>query len=394
MAEPGQIGFTLSFDLDSAPGFNTDAGRTSDGPATVRMTGSIETASRTRLVIDSLNIHHGSSDLTARANLDLARARPLLSAQFETSYLDLTPLLVNSPDKQGGTGERLFSDAPLLPDWLPQLDADIRFAARRLGTPLGDFTDVTLPLTLRAGVLTSESFSAALAGGQLSGRVQINDVTPRPRTDLKLRIRGLELGKLRHTDPDWISAGPLDLDLNGSATGQSPADLLAHANGQLRARVGAAVIPAVPLNLPIAGPFVTIIDRLNPLAAERKSSALECAVVDMSVSHGIAETSGDGIRMILPELSIRGGGRIDLVQETLDITLQSVPRQALQINPVDAAARISGTVARPVLAFGPIDALRNGVAAGTALITSPLALLNRPLQALGPDSRSPCDELR
>lgn len=243
--------------------------------------------------------------LHATGTLTLAfGAEPRLSGRIATDSLPL-PLA------------SAHAGAPLPFGWLEGWQAELRLEAEAMLGTLLQHARATLRLT--DGVLLVEDFGAGLAGGQLAGSAKLDDRAVPPAVSL-----GLTLAEARPAGP--VFGLPVDL-LGGlvsastalTASGHSPAGLLASLAGTLRLAASAGTLGGVDLRL---------------VGADLGAAGLRAALAGgaMPFDHLAAEVRfADGVAEVAtaeiaaPAGQLRLSGTLDLPRALLDLRLAFRP---------------------------------------------------------------------
>jgi hypothetical protein len=190
--------------------------------------------------------------------------------------------------------------------------------------------------------------------------------------------RGRLDATLRHVrrDREWagIPAGlafdiseypAINADVRLEASGDSIATLAA-------GTAGTATIWMDPGKLPPELAFGLLFDdilgqtltALNPLTKQRRYYALECAALHLDIVDGIA-TATRGFAIQTESTNFVGGGAINLVDELIDLRIDSTPRKGLGLSLfgfADDFVRVGGTLASPKIVLDRGSALTKGVA--------------------------------
>lgn len=325
-----------------------------------------------QLTLANLQLAAGALQLSGELSLKRDGERPLVSGRLQSPLIDLGPAA-----EEKKKPEKLFSAAPLPLESLRTVDAEVDMAITEFRSGDNVLSELKLPLRLEAGRLSVTPFKFGIAGGHAEGRLDLNAAAKRPRSELDLRIRGMELGRLPAlARRKSIEGGPTELTLSGTGSGASVAEIMAGLNGSLLIKVGPGKLAGKSVDLAGADLLLETFNQLNPLAKSEPGSQLECAVVNFAVKDGIASTDR-GIAVQTTKMTLVGSGTVNLKSEQLDLGLRPSAREGtgIGLGSIAGAARIGGTLARPKPVIDAANVLKAGVSAGAGIATFGLSTL-------------------
>ncbi|MDW8370525.1 MAG: AsmA family protein [Geminicoccaceae bacterium] len=317
--------------------------------------------------IEPLALELAGSDLEGVLALDPGGPRPRLEGRLESRRLEL-PLLaalfagaeaesaggsrVGGGDR-GGRGGRVIPDLPIELSGLRGIEARLELRVAELLTGGPPLHELVLPVEIGNGRLVAAPIAAGLAGGRLGGRFEADGGQPQPVLAASLELRGVATARLqRELGQEPTVEAPLDLDLELTGRGRSLAALLAGAEGELTAAVGAGRVRALALDRIAGG----VREAARALLSQGSEGWVElrCAVFDLPVRVGVAE-----FRVAVAETArarVTAEGRLDLGSERLDLTL--VPRSRGATLNIAVPVRLRGTLAAPEIALDQREAAR------------------------------------
>lgn len=163
--------------------------------------------------------------------VDLARARPLVTADLKTREIDLDRLLGDG----GGGGQDpapRWSRQPLELQALGSLDAE--FALEAAGLRGGELALVPARLhgNLLDGRLVLDQLDGGFFEGRLSAHGELDTAAATPAASLALKLGGVDAGALLHALGSERVAGRLDLEAKLTTEGNSEAALITALDGQ------------------------------------------------------------------------------------------------------------------------------------------------------------------
>ncbi|MGH8039737.1 MAG: AsmA family protein [Stenotrophomonas sp.] len=330
----------------------------------------------------------GDSDLGGTAQIEVGRERPLLKADLVSKRLDFDDLagFIGAPPKTGA-GEsanaeqkakaaalavkaRVLPDTPYDLGKLRAMDADVRWKAHRINSPVLPLDDMDAHLKLDDGLLRLEPLNFGVAGGDIRSTIRMDARKPTIATQLDASIRKVQLGKLF---PDAKLAeqasGGISGEIKLSGTGNSVAAMLGSSDGSVAVGIGRGHVGNLVMEL--AG--LDVAESLKFLFTGDKQIPLRCAWGDFNVANGVM--TSQQLAFDTTDTLILGEGTVDLKQEKLDLLLRPRPKD-ISILALRSPLRIGGTFKDP--SFRPdFKALgvRGAIAITLGSIAPPAALL-------------------
>ncbi|MGA6150725.1 AsmA family protein [Stenotrophomonas sp. NPDC077461] len=330
----------------------------------------------------------GDSDLGGTAQIDVGGERPFLKADLVSRRLDFDDLagFIGAPPKTGA-GESanaeqkaeaaaLAARAKVLPDTpynltkLRAMDADVRWKAQRINSPVLPLDDMDAHLKLDAGLLRLEPLNFGVAGGDIRSTIRLDARRDTIATRLQATIRKVQLGRLF---PDAKLAeqasGGISGNVDLAGTGNSVAAMLGSSDGNVGVAIGRGHVGNLIMEL--AG--LDVAESLKFLFTGDKQIPLRCGFGDFSVGNGVMRSRA--LALDTTDTLIVGEGTVDLKQEQLDLLLRPRPKD-ISILALRSPLRIGGTFKDP--SFRPdfkALGLRGAIALTLGSITPPAALL-------------------
>lgn len=325
-------------------------------------------------LLDGIDAKAGRSALSGSLSVALTEARPDLSGAIHAPLIDLTEI-APPPAERGG---RVLPSAAIFSDRLPPGSARIGLDAAKVRLHKMDLADVSATVTVKDGVLRVEPLRAGVAGGGVDGAVTITPAPPTaaaaPAVRLDLRGAGILPGRLPQFQGKRISGAPVDFSLDIDGRGRSLAEVMGNGNGRVLVRVGPGTVPS---HLGSADLLFDTLRLLNPLSARGAHTRIECAVFNFGVREGLA-SSREGVALRTDQLTVLGGGLVDLKTEGLDIGVQPKPRSGSGLNVASLGGdlvRIGGTLSDPKPVADAEAVAGVGLKVGAAMATGGLSLV-------------------
>lgn len=286
-----------------------------------------------------------------------------IDGAFQDSVLDLTPWLESwetADTSTAGTAASeqasralIFTNTPVPLGWMEDLALNV------------DLTAITVvfgesKIELRRGnleladeLLSVDPAQLEYLGANIDGRVNIRGGSE-PRLSFESQTLDLDLGDLaRRSGLSDQARGQIDLRFNIDSTGRSYRELAAAAKGHLTLLMTEGFVGDADLPLHFGEIFLD----LMPWVRNDKGMTIECAMLDLPVSGGVASV---GFFVLdTPDMLMRGRGTIDLAREKYDLVLVPRAKRARALaHRVDV--RITGSLLSPRIRY---DAAAAGLGA-------------------------------
>jgi hypothetical protein len=294
-----------------------------------------------------LSLHTGESDAHGSVSIDSTGARPKLDIDLTSGVLRMIDLGARAAGRGPPRPPLLLSEAALRPGSLSRDDAAILVHADQVVVGKLSLRALAARGTLDHGVLTAQSLTAGLLGGEVhgAGRLDLNQEPPLARADLN--ITGLELDHIPHKPP---MAPPLEGAMRArivlSGKGRSIHEVVSTANGIVTLVVAGGTMRdslAEATGLDLRG-FGLL------LSKDKRETALRCAVGIFKERDGTL-TIDDFVADTEPVL-ITATGQIQFAGESLDLALRGEPK-SLRLFHWRSPILIKGTLLRPSIQVHP-----------------------------------------
>ena len=323
----------------------------------------------------------GDSDLAGSVSIDVSGDRPHFVAKLESKRLgidDLGGFVGAIPSAGAGDiasaaraeNPRVLPDRPYDLAKLRAMDADVQLRVAALQAPGLPLESMNVHLHLDDGLLKLDPLTVGVAGGTMRGTLQLNARDNLIAVEAAVQAREVQLPKLVPGAEIMEQAvGRIGATINLRARGNSVAQMLAQADGDVGVAMGPGRVSALLVEL--AG--LDVAEGLRYLIGKDRNIALHCAYADFVVKRGVMETRAFAIDT--SDTALHGEGRIDLSQEKLALRLIPQPKDRSLLS-LRVPLTIGGTFKSPKVRpeIGPL-ALRSAVAAGLFAIAPPAALL-------------------
>jgi AsmA family protein len=314
-----------------------------------RLTGKLE-RDGLHFNFSDLSVHSGQSDLRGSIGIDSTGARPRLEVRLESHLLKIADLGLRAagraPPDSGPP--LLLSKAALHPEGFRRDDAAIGLHIDQLELTRVKLQTLAAQGSLDHGVLTVQSISGRLLGGEVQGHGKLDVNQEPPLADIDLNLTGLELGEMRRKEEASTPAAPPPIEgalrarIRISGRGSSIHQVAATANG-----IVTAVVPHGTVRdslAELAGMDLRALGLL--MSKDKHDTALRCAIAIFKAHDGTL-TAQAFVADTEPVL-LTGSGQIQFDTESLDLSLQGEPK-SLRLFHWRSPIVIKGTLSHPAI---------------------------------------------
>jgi len=328
-----------------------------------------------------------SNELLLKFNY-LTKALPISSKK-----LDLRSLMKQDEEKDDKKDklpekkkrkDRVFPDDPLPLDVLKRADANVKLQAGKVFFPRVALNDFAAVVMLKDGDLTVKPIKSMVGGGTLIGHFNLLSQGDTAKLSATIKINHLDLDQmLKELALTDIIEGDLDLDMDISGQGNSPAKLMAWLNGKASVILGTSRINNKYIDV-LGADLASVVFRLfNPGKKDEAYTKINCFVSRFDIKDGIADSTAFVFDTDL--MSVAGEGTINLRTEELDFSMNPSPKKGVGVNGVGKLSmnlgelakplKLSGTLAKPGLAIDPAKtAITLGKAVGGIMLFGPIGI--------------------
>jgi uncharacterized protein involved in outer membrane biogenesis len=363
----------------------------------------VDPAPRTYKVSD-LKVALAESDIGGSVEVSLAGKRPRLKAVLNSKRLDLLPVLTKGGDAGEPAGKeakrvRVFPNDPLPLDVLKKADAAVKLRAEKVLLPQLALDDLAFDMVLKEGGLTVKPLRAAIGGGTLDGRFDLQPKGGAALMATVTKIDQLDLGRmLKDLKVTEVLEGKVDVDIELKGRGGSVAELMAGLNGDTSVVMGEGRIDNKYIDMLGADLSSSVFRLINPSAEEEDQTAINCFVGRFDIKDGLAKSTALVFDTSL--MSVVGSGRVNLKTEELDLSLKPSPKQGvgtsglgklgLSLGELAKPFKLGGTLADPSLEVDPTQAaIAIGKAVGGRALLGPVGIASA-LVTGSPGDENPC----
>jgi uncharacterized protein involved in outer membrane biogenesis len=330
-----------------------------------------------RYALSGVKLSAGGSDLAGEATVAMGGPRPVVSANFTSTQIDLAaftpkdakakpqaaPAAPAPGSAQGGKGGRVFSDDPLPFDVLNASDGELHYRAAKVLAKGATITDLSIAANWRNGEFNLKPLTANVGGGKVNVELAAN---ARGQTVAgKVDVKGVNLGPLLTTMQvtDLLHDGKTDFAADFHGAGKSMHALMASLDGVSTLHVGEGEIESKYAEL-LGADAVRV---LTPLQGGHAQTKLNCVVGRYEIKDGVV-TSKVNITDT-GRMTVVGDGNINLGTEQLGLVFTPGPKDASLLS-LSVPIRVRGTLAEPSFSPDTGAALKGaaGAVAGSLLL--------------------------
>jgi AsmA protein len=276
-----------------------------------------------QLDLEDLRLLLDDTTLTGTAGIGFGEVTRVRS-ELRLDAIDLDRYLPPEEEVEPAPAE----DVPLAFEWLHDLDLDASFRADSLKVNGLTLTELQARAVARDGVLTIEPLGAALYGGRVSGRAQL-DARQAPATfSLDQSLTSLQLRPFVQDLAGFEQlSGVAELGAKLTTTASSTAGLMSGLNGELSFNVADGALMGVNLWFEIQRAHALARGRTTP---ERTSPDTEFRQLQGTAVIRDGKLVNQDLVGGLPFLGLTGRGEVDLAAAALDYRLNAtVIREAV-----------------------------------------------------------------
>jgi len=216
----------------------------------------------------------------------------------------------------------MFSNEPFDFSYLDAFDAQFRLDNLELVLSPGSVQVARATVELQQGSLTIDAKELMHNDTTVSGHFVVDRQT-QPEFHVDLSIENIDLGTfLQDSHLRETYEGRFDLALDLRSRGNSTREVMANLNGEIAIFVSEARIPDISLSLR----SIDLVYRMLPWLKRREDLIVNCAISQLDVNDGIVD-----IKLLYldsAQMTMIGGGKIDLRNEDLDLRLSPRPRRS------------------------------------------------------------------
>lgn len=317
------------------------------------------------LQFKKIKVTSGKSDISGEMRIPLVQGGRI-EGRLESRTLALEPFFALSD----GAAEDAppFMERELKLDALKGLGGTLQLKVAHLHLDAVELEQVGLDASLDKGHLT---LKLGAEDKRFIGEVDLKPVGAEWRLAIHHEA-DTNLGELidRGKHPDERSQAPLKAKMQLEGTGKTLAAMLASAEGTYAMVVGEGQLSeTIARHMPLGSVLYTLLGELALIGPDKDKNKppgkLECAVIQLDVSKGIA-VSSKGLALRTDQMNVLGGGALNLSTGEINLQFKTARRKGFGSNLLGIADRfigLSGTLDNPTVVLNPTSAATFGAAA-------------------------------
>lgn len=343
-----------------------------------------------RVVINELDINMDGDTLQGELVADLSGKMLSLDGQLSADRIDLDRFTTTSEEnlKLEGTGttidednkaednQDVIGDQAIDWSWLNAANLRLDITSDLVRVNSTDYRNLVIELSMQDRTLIVDPISADLTQGGIRGNIKIEPLESGAAIAANIIATELTPADLGQPDKGLIDGGETDLVIKLTTRGTTAQELASALNGEIALEVQHATVRNNLFEMIGSDVLTQFLDLINPFAKNDGQTELQCAAIHFVAEDGIL-TSQDKLAIETSKMVIRGGGKINLNDETLQIDFVPSARSGLGIGlgRLASVVRLGGTLGNPSPEVAPIGILRSGADIGAAISTGGLSLL-------------------
>lgn len=330
----------------------------------------------------------GDSDAHGDIAIDLRPTPPAVTADLRSDRLVMADLAgvigaTNTEKKPG----KLLPTGKIDPKAWQKLDMDVRYKTARIESTYLPIDRIEAHIITKKGWLTLDPVRTGLADGAITGFASLDGTQDPPAGDFDFRLEALQLqDMLAKLGVSGEGLGEIDGRIQLKGKGRSVDALLGSADGQAVLSMAGGSIDALILEaigLDIAESIVVLLDSADQ--PEDDKVPIRCAIVNLQVDQGIA--TAQPVVIDTTDSKITVDGKINLKEETLDIMIQSHPKDTSLFS-ANQPIHVEGALLSPSASPAPGEVENEAL----GWLLAPVAAV-LPFFDVGGEPDSPCGNL-
>ena len=339
----------------------------------------------------------GESDLHGQLTYTSGKPRPQLIGKLHSTELrlaDLGPVLGGAPATPA-QGKKTPQPRKVLPDhafatphW-NAMDLDITFEGRKIvrseNLPI---ENLSTHAVLKNAELTLAPLRFGVAKGKIDAQLVLDSRQDPLQAQVRATIEGLQLSALfPQVELMKKSLGRMDGALALSGQGHSVAAMLGSSSGEARLYVRDGTLSKQLLELAALNVGSIVVGKLF---GETREVRLRCAVADLSVKNGMAQTRT--VKLSTDEAIVEAVGTLDMAHEHIDLRIKPESLE-WKFFSLRTPLYVRGPFANPDVGIEPGQLLLRAGAAVAAAVVAPAALALVPITVPAADNDANCAKL-
>jgi uncharacterized protein involved in outer membrane biogenesis len=245
----------------------------------------------------------------------------MASATLAAEKLDLAALIGPVPTTRDSEG---WSHTPFQFPW-PQIGLDLRFSIATAVWGAVSLADAAVSVSQRGGETHVRILDGSYADGSVAGDVIVRDCAIRCSWRATLSLVNAEAAAVTGAFGKSVANGVCAIDVDLSASGDSPAQLISSLDGEVGVTVRDGALLGINFEEALRRSKRRAIDIARDLVVgETSFRKLE---TKFSLAHGVAEFRG--AKLTGPGVFVTGAGELDLPAQSSQISIEARQADAL-----------------------------------------------------------------
>lgn len=338
----------------------------------------------------------GESDLHGHLTYTSRKPRALLTGKMHSTQLrlaDLGPVLGGAPatpsKRKKKPSRKVLPDKAFATQKWNGMDVDITFEGRKIvGAGQLPLENLSTHAVLNHGELKLTPLRFGVAKGKIDAQVVLDSRESPLKAQVRATVEGLQLSSLfPKVELMKKSLGRMDGALALSGQGNSVAAMLGSSSGEARLYVREGTLSKQLLELAALNVGSIIVGKLF---GETREVHLRCAVADLSVKKGIAQTRT--VKLSTPQAIVEAVGTLDMGHEHIDLRIKPESLE-WKFFSLRTPLYVRGPFANPDVGIEPGQLLLRAGAAVAAAAVAPAALALVPITVPAADDDANCSKL-
>lgn len=330
--------------------------------------------------VEPFTLAFGDSQLAGALHVE-GGEQPDIRLAAQSDLIDLSPFAAEEEAEEVAASEGeaasgsgyVFEDEPLPLEEIAALKADVELDIAVLKLKNTQLENIDFEATASDGIVTMVNTFDGEFGGKYSNQVELDASGEQATLSIDTGVRDLKLGLLSGPDIPTDQFPATNVDLEISAAGNTPRALAASTDGRFVLTQGPGTVENDLIERFSGDIIAQLFSALNPFADKEEFTKWECSVFSVDFESGVGTI--DGFLLQGEKLTVVGGGKIDLNDESLNIEFNTKPRSGVGISAdmfVTPFVKLSGTLASPSVGLNQKGVLLSG---GAAVLTGGMSFL-------------------
>jgi uncharacterized protein involved in outer membrane biogenesis len=336
----------------------------------------------------------GDSDARGTIAIDRRSTPPAVTGDLQSDRVvveDLTGLIGAPVDPEAKEAQleqgKLLPTGAIDPNAWRNFNLDVRYKAGQIESAFLPIDRIEAHLIAKEGWLTLDPLRTGLADGAITGFASLDGTQTPVAGEFDIRLSSLQVqDMLIKLGVDGEAFGEVDGRIRFEGRGGSVDKLLGSADGQVVLSMAGGAIDALiveAIGLDVAESIAVLLDSMTQ--TEEDKTPIRCAIVNLELEQGIATARPIVIDTVDSKITV--DGQINLQDETLDIFIEALPKDASPLSG-NQPIHVDGPLLSP--SVNPAPGRTESEALGWLL--APLAAV-LPFFDVGGEEDSPCGAL-